>query len=324
MKQKYAPAFFVLLLAFTSTSAQQDPKKTHYMFDNLSFNPAFTGSKKNSVCATSLVHQQWYGFREPETGIRTGAVTNLFTLNGAVKNTNSGLGLNIYTDRLGFEKSVAFQASYAYHFELGATSRLGVGAAVGMMQKNLDGARYKPLDPGDPNIPIAPVSDITPDLSAGLFYSNPGFHKFYAGFSVTHVIPGSLVYTTINNNFVRYNLLRTAYLTAGATFALGPMFELEPSVLIKTDTVKTQYDINAGVWYNRVLRAAVGTSVNKGTFITLMLGYKLSNSLFVSYSWDAVTGELGKVSPSTHELFVSYCWKFKDIPPRKLENVRWL
>ena len=52
--------------------AQQDYQITHYMFDNLSFNPGFAGMNRN-INATMIARQQWSGF----SGSPTTAMVNI-------------------------------------------------------------------------------------------------------------------------------------------------------------------------------------------------------------------------------------------------------
>ena len=52
--------------------SQQDYQITHYMFDNLSFNPGYSGMN-NNVNATMIGRQQWSGF----AGSPTTALLNI-------------------------------------------------------------------------------------------------------------------------------------------------------------------------------------------------------------------------------------------------------
>ena len=59
----------VFIGAFLVSNAQQDYQITHYMFDNVSFNPGYAGMN-NNICGTILGRQQWAGFEgSPTTGI---------------------------------------------------------------------------------------------------------------------------------------------------------------------------------------------------------------------------------------------------------------
>ena len=54
--------YILLTILSGSAFAQQDYQITHYMFDNLSFNPGYAGMNKN-INATMIARQQWSGFQ---------------------------------------------------------------------------------------------------------------------------------------------------------------------------------------------------------------------------------------------------------------------
>jgi type IX secretion system PorP/SprF family membrane protein len=282
--------------------------------------PHFREANRTRSARPCFITSSGLGFKDPAPNNeeRTGPGTQIFNIHTPIRPINSGVGFNLINDRLGFEKTLSFQFSYAYHIKIKG-SKLGIGAGFGIVQKELDGEKYLPIQPGDPLIPIEAVSDIKPDLSAGIYYSNPSFKKLYAGLSFTHLMKSKLEYTSgpvSNPGTSIYELLPTMYLTSGATFALGnPILELEPSILIKSDFKKAQYDLNVGLWYDQTIRGAVAVSYNKGTSLTAMVGYKISKDLFASYSWDIITNQIKGISPSTHEFLVTYCFNLKTKPP---------
>ena len=53
--------YIIVFNPFWELYSQQDYQITHYMFDNLSFNPGYAGMNKN-ICATMIGRQQWSGF----------------------------------------------------------------------------------------------------------------------------------------------------------------------------------------------------------------------------------------------------------------------
>ena len=55
--------YILLIILSGNALAQQDYQITHYMFDNLSFNPGYAGMNKN-INATMIARQQWSGFSE--------------------------------------------------------------------------------------------------------------------------------------------------------------------------------------------------------------------------------------------------------------------
>ena len=68
--KKVLYAFSIAFIGVTtSVSAQQDYQFTHYMYDNLSFNPGYAGLNK-AICGTMIFRQQWAGFDgRPQTGL---------------------------------------------------------------------------------------------------------------------------------------------------------------------------------------------------------------------------------------------------------------
>src|SRR6185436_14184139 len=143
MRKNYPVIILALLLISFAAKAQQDPQFSQHMFTKLAFNPAYAGSK-GAYCGTLLYRNQWTGFGgEPKT--------MLFTADGAFDAIHGGVGLTAISDNLGFEKNLALRLAYAYRTNL-ANGKLGIGIDFGLMQKSLDGAKFKFNDAGDPGI----------------------------------------------------------------------------------------------------------------------------------------------------------------------------
>ena len=123
---------FLLIFLFTlfgTVNAQQDYQITHYMFDNLSFNPGYAGMN-NNICATMIGRQQWSGFQGSPT-------TALINIHSPVEMVRGGLGITYVSDQLGFEKNNIARLNYSYHMGVGA-GQLGIGASVGILQKSIE------------------------------------------------------------------------------------------------------------------------------------------------------------------------------------------
>ena len=103
--------FFVLISASLVSNAQQDYQITHYMFDNISFNPGYAGMN-NNICGTMLGRQQWVGFAgSPQTGI--------LNVHAPVEMVRGGVGFTYVNDQLGFEKNNIARLNYSYHLGIG-------------------------------------------------------------------------------------------------------------------------------------------------------------------------------------------------------------
>ena len=125
--------YITFLLASGSIYSQQDYQITHYMFDNLSFNPGYAGMNKN-ICATMIGRQQWSGFAGSPT-------TALVNIHSPISLLRGGLGLTYVSDQLGFEKNSVARLNYSYHLSLGS-GQLGIGLSAGIIQKSID-AQWK-------------------------------------------------------------------------------------------------------------------------------------------------------------------------------------
>lgn len=277
--------------------AQQDPQFSQYMFDRLSVNPAVAGSSGN-ICATALLRQQWTGFDgAPKTG--------LLNLQGPLTKIHSGLGLSVYYDKLGQEKSTIARLHYAYHFKVGSQSTLSAGVYFGMTGRALD-AKWIAIDPvaDDNAIPGSAKSANGFDMGAGLYYKSP---KLWLGVSSTQLPETELKDVSIKNR-------RHYYVQAGYDWALGgnKKYMLQPSLLLKSDASSTQLDVNATFLYDNMLW--FGVSYRTEDAIVPMIGYQLKmpkgdSMLRIGYSYDVTTSELKKYSSGGHEIMLSYCFK---------------
>jgi type IX secretion system PorP/SprF family membrane protein len=267
------------------------------MFDRLSVNPAVAGGTGN-ICATALMRQQWTGFDgAPKTG--------LINLQGPLNKINSGLGLSVYFDKLGQEKSTIARLHYAYHFKVGSQSTFSAGIYAGMSGRALDG-RWIAIDPvtDDNAIPTSGKSASGFDLGAGLYYKSP---KMWLGISSTQLPETELSDVSIKNK-------RHYYVQAGYDWAMGGnnKYTLQPSILLKSDASSTQLDIGALFLYDDMLW--IGASYRTEDAIAPMIGYqhkfpKGDSMLRLGYSYDVTTSELKNYSSGSHEVMLSYCFK---------------
>lgn len=297
----------------SASFAQQDPQFTQYMFDRLSINPGVAGTAGN-ICATALLRQQWTGFDgAPKTG--------LINVHSPINKINSGVGLSVYFDELGQLKTNAVRLHYSYHFKPGGgPGTLGIGVYGGLISRSL-GSNWIAVDDVtvDDAIPDNGVSDSGFDLGAGIYYVHP---KFWAGISSTQIPQTELDQVSIEN-------ARHYYVQAGYNWDIEPnKWQLQPSVLLKSDAASTQLDLNALMLYNKTIW--LGVSYRTEDAIAPLIGYQHEfangkGSLRLGYSYDLTTSELRNYSSGSHEVMLNYC--FKIVKPVKREiyrNVRFL
>ncbi len=302
----------VVCAGLVSTSfAQQDPQFTQYMFDRLSINPGVAGTSGN-ICATALLRQQWTGFDgAPKTG--------LINIHSPIDKISSGVGLSVYFDQLGQLKTNAVRLHYSFHRRLGAGT-LGIGVYGGMISRTL-GSDWISVDPvaDDAAIPDNGTSASGFDLGAGVYYVNP---KFWLGLSSTQLPSTQLDAVSIQN-------ARHYYAQAGYKWDIEPnKWQLQPSILVKSDAASTQLDLNATMLYNKAIW--LGVTYRTEDAIAPMIGYQHDaangkSSYKIGYSYDLTTSELKNYSSGSHEVMLNYCFKIVPVPKREIyRNVRFL
>lgn len=305
--------FVVKLAAF----GQQDPQFTNNMYYKLGVNPGFAGSD-NAISGMILNRYQWVGFEgAPKTLVFSAdAAVNVF-------NSPGGIGLNIISDELGFEKNVLVNAIYSYKKSVGL-GNLGVGISLGFLNKSINGEWEIPEDDqgiytqpsSDPAIPTGEVSQMAFDVGLG-FYLNST--NYYVGLSVTHLNQAAIKFSDLASTYMS----RHYYLMGGYNIKLpDPLFELRPSFLFKTDIAMWQMDLNTNVVYDD--RFWGGLTYRFNDALALLLGMELINGLKVGYSFDLVTSAIGRYGYGSHEIFISYSIAVEKNRNKKYKSVRYL
>lgn len=302
----------VFLVTYGGVKAQQEQHNAHNMFNQLSYNPAFAGSV-GAICATGIVRQQWVGFDgAPET--------YSINIHSPLNIVHGGIGASIYQDQLGPQKEIGVKLMYAYRTDLGM-GNLGIGASIGFINGSVDFSQFivgeTVIDAGDPVLSEQQeVSDMILDFGFGVHYVVP--EKFYVALSTTRI-------SEQRSETLKYQTKRHYYLNAGYEFAFpnNPSFVLEPSVLIKTDGVKTQYDIAGLLKYNNKVWGGVSYSALRNVDpISVLLGLKIKD-VRLGYAYTIPTSKIG--SSGSHEVMVNYCFKLNfDKGRRSYKNTRYL
>lgn len=309
-------AFFLLYSVHFQSFAQQDPMYTHFMFNKLVYNPGFAGSNKEFICANFLLHNQWTGFGgtgiDPKYAGKPPS-TQTFSIHGPLRRILSGAGLYVINDQLGFEKTISINAALSVKKEYKfGTVQLGLNG--GVINKSING-EWKPPDSGpDPYIPIN-ANAMVPDLGIGLYSFTD---RYYVGVSAQHILPGEFKMSSAS-----VKLIMHYYVIAGYNWIVpfNPNFEVQPTILLKKDIAKLQFDINTNVLYKNKFWG--GLQYRQGGDISLLLGLKLTPQLKFGYSYDVVTSKLSKFQSGTHEVMINYCFKIVIRTVPEVPNILW-
>jgi len=321
IKMKRSLAALALFLFISSFSfAQQEPQYSQYMFNVMQYNPGYAGSR-NAICAIGQYRQQWVGFKDMD-GNKVAPETYNISLSAPLRVLHGGVSLVIQSDKLGYEESIQVKLGYAYQINLGM-GKLGLGLMATLSDQRMDFSKLNPID-DDPLISqLADESAMIFDLDFGAYYQIP--EQFYVGLSTTRLLEStSKTLSETESATLKLQHKRHYYITAGYQYALpgNSAFEIDPSVLLKTDLAGTQIDVSAILKYNDKFWGGVSYRLQDAVVVILGMEYK---NFHIGYSYDVTTSSIGGSSSGTHEVMAGYCFKLEVEKLREsYKNTRFL
>ncbi|MBC8111955.1 MAG: type IX secretion system membrane protein PorP/SprF [Verrucomicrobia bacterium] len=327
MKRKFTLIIVLTVFYQTLTFAQQDAQFSHYMFNTLYFNPAFSGAE--GFTRFQLTYRnQWTGYSTSFPDDNLGAITTTnFSFTAPIQRLRSGVGFYINADRNSPIRNLEAQLSYAYHYPI-KDGKLSIGIRAGVYNLALDFDKYRAVTRPDPVLDI-----ISPDgtyvqrgretaskidASIGVYYRT---EKYYLGLSVNHLPKAQFQYQIEN---LQNALVNHAYFTAGVNLDLNYEWVFTPSVLVKTDINTYQFDVNGLFTYNKDFWAGLG--VRQGEAANIIVGANMvkdkqgSKSLRLSYAFDFTIKGRDAKSATSNELLLAY--RLPTMPPVARQTTR--
>lgn len=322
-KLKYILMRRVIILMICSfwavyTIAQQDAQYSFYMFNNVYFNPAYTG-KKETLHVEVLHREQWRFFNLGDK-IEGAPQSTSFSIHSPFKRSNNALGFNFHNDIIGPYKTFDMGINYAYRIPIGSKLKLSLGVKGNYKLYQVDNIDF--LDPND-----ARAQDLnsypninTFNFGAGIYLWNKK-DRFYLGFAVPHLLNNAL-YTNLtiasNNNAQEY---RHYFATAGLVVGKEESnFKFYPSTLVKyVKRAPLDIDLNANfLFYHRLWIGAgyrfggnyyvnnAEVKVGKGSAVIGMIKFLAVKNLEIGYAYDYTLSDLGSYQSGSHEFVLNF------------------
>jgi type IX secretion system PorP/SprF family membrane protein len=306
--KKTCIALFAMLCT-TGLWAQQDVQFTQFANNKIFYNPGVTGAG-DAICLGMAARQQWVGFENAPS-------TQNFNANIPINFLHGGLAVNVTNDIIGYFQDMTVGLGYGYQMDLAGGS-LGLGLRVDLRNKNVTtGTWAPPQTMNDPSLVGIGSSSMATDLSFGAFYQHT---NWYAGLSSTRLLETKDILNATGGSFnAQIRGQRHYYLMGGYDIDLGNDFVLQPAVMVKTDFVTTQLDLNAAAMYNNQIWGGVTYRVQDA--LAVMAGYQITKDLRASYSYDLTTSTLRNSSSGSHEVMLTYCFTI-EIPPKEKGSYR--
>lgn len=284
----------LLVLRGVALHAQQDPQFSQYMFNPLSINPAYAGSR--GVMNGALVYrQQWVSFPGAPN-------TQVLAINTPLRKGKVGIGGEIVRDQIGPKTSIGAYLDYAYRIPLGK-GKLAFGLGAGVLSYRINWSMVDYRDQADAYAQLGNETHTLPDFKFGAFFNNK---NFFVGASVTHLNRaqyGHYIADSITNTAT---LRRHSFFTIGRAFPLGSNFTFSPSIMVRgvLGTSLNSADLNLNFRYKEVIW--FGASFRSEGSAIIMAQYNISEKLKVGYSYDASFGRLSGYHGGTHEIMLGF------------------
>lgn len=298
------------ILSVMPAAAQTDAQYTQYFEVPAYYNPAAIG-RQDAIRIRAAGRLQWVGIDNAPRDIALMADMPV-----KIGSKRIGLGLLAQSASEGLFRnlSVGLQAGYKFRLLKGEFT---AAVQVGFANEVFKGSEvFIPDDDDfhegvDDAIPQNDVSGNAIDLGAGVYYSH---RLFWAGISGTHLNAPTITFSDDKDSPAlgegesaknyEFQLRRTLYFMGGSNIPIkNTLFEVMPSVLVKTDFTFTRFDVTARVRYKKFLTA--GVAYRHDDAVSAMLGAEFKG-FFIGYSYDYPLTAISKASSGSHELVLGY------------------
>ena len=281
---------FIIFFLIGQCYAQQEPHFTIFWNNYSLYNPAATGLF-NKHFASLNGRLQWVNFNKaPKT------ISAVYDFKW--EKINSGIGINYIYDQLGFEKNNKINLTYSYQFNLKKDRVLSSGVSFGILRKSIDYSKFITIDSNDPLLNSNTVQrDDLFNINFGLMFKSP---HFLFGLSATQLNESESKILHLKNS-------RHYYFVCSYNTNAGKNFNIKPIILIKSDIVSTQYDINLLLTYKK--RIWTGVSYRIDDAIAFMGGADIKGKYRIGYSYDYTISAFANYSNGSHEVVMALMLK---------------
>ncbi len=302
MKKYYLKAVILILLICTGTSlyAQQDAQYTQYMYNTISINPAYAGSR-GVLSVVGLHRSQW-------VGLPGAPRTQTLALHSPIGLGRVGLGGSVIQDELGPAEETYMNIDFSYTIPTSEEGKLSFGLKAGAHLLNVDFNKLNRFTEDDTRFQTNIDNKLSPNIGVGLYYHTD---KFYLGLSVPNLLETNHfdeanVNTSRNASFLAEERINY-YLMTGYTFTLSENILFKPALLTKlVFGAPLQVDISANfLLYDKL---TLGAAYRWSAAVSGLVGFQLSDSLLIGFAYDRETTELGntKFNDGSYELLLRF------------------
>jgi type IX secretion system PorP/SprF family membrane protein len=270
--------------------AQQDAQFTQYMYNTININPAYAGSR-GAMSIFGLHRTQW-------VGLDGAPVTNALSINTPINNSKLGLGVSFLNDKIGPSNENTISVDLSYTIQTSESYNLSFGIKGTANLFNLDVSKLNPADQGDPQFQNL-NNKFSPNVGAGIYFHSD---KTYFGLSVPNFIESKRY---DDNDTAIFKERINYYFIAGHVFDLNESIKFKPSLLTKlVQGAPLQVDVSGNFLIHD--KFVFGAAYRWSAALSAMVGFQISDGLFIGYGYDLETTKLENYNSGSHEIFLRY------------------
>jgi len=299
---KYPIVILLLLIAVCgNVQAQQDAQYTQYMYNTMSVNPAYAGSR-GELSIAAMYRAQW-------VGLDGAPKTQTLNLHSPIRNSRLGYGISVVNDNIGngVVQETYFDAVMSYTLDLGDERKLSFGLKAGGNLLNLDFQQLRNFD----QEPITDGADITnnfsPNFGFGVYYHT---NRFYLGLSAPNMLETDYFDNSQRDaNSVQFQSTERLnfYMITGYVFDLNYNFKFKPAFLMKAvGGAPLQLDFSGTFLLND--KFSFGAAYRWDAAASALFGFQLSEQLMLGLAYDREITELGgtRFNDGSFEVFLRF------------------
>ncbi len=288
--KKYGWMLCSLLLFAVAGYGQLEPQYTQYMYNIGSFNPAYVGTTENTEII-ALYRAQWIDIEGAPRTLRLG--TNI-----PWANERNGMGFNVVSDQLGPTTQTFLNAAYSFQINVSEYTKLSFGLNAGGALLDVDFTKGNFEDPNEPLLTNQVFNEFFPTVGAGVFLYED---TWYLGASIPNFLTGAVSEeaASLINDKIQFNMI------GGYVFELSDQLKFKPAFLAHVvQGLPLRFDLSANFLMSNVFTAGAAYRINNA--VSGLVGFQVSNGLFIGYSYDYNTNNLGQYNQGSHEMILRF------------------
>ncbi len=300
MKKIYILLLLILHGFCNEIVGQQDAQYTQYMYNTISVNPAYAGSR-DAISITGLHRNQWVGLG----GAPSTQTVNIHAPTG--KNNKLGVGFSIVNDKIGPSQETYFDAAFSYTIEVSDAGQLAFGIKGGGHLLDVNFNDLNQYTTSDALLENNIDNKFSPNVGIGLYYHT---EKLYLGASAPNLLQTQHFNESNTDNTATSFLAEeriNLYLIGGYVFNVNESLKFKPAALIKgVAGAPLQVDLSANFLVSDKL--TLGLAYRWSAALSALAGFQISNSMMLGFAYDWETTALGNTefNAGSYEFFLRY------------------